>query len=295
MTNKRMVAAGLGVAITVSAAMSVLVAQSPEMRTRRGFIALDGRVSQLGAVLRDLDADALAGTKGAGGAQIDDVTAGGAAQKAGLKPGDIVVDYDGERVRSARQLTRLVRETAEGRKVSIGVLRAGQRQTVQATLDAGAPAWDVLIDDNRIRREVERGMRDMGRLHEFDIEPPPFDFHFEDGARWAVPRRRLGVTVDALSPQLAEYFGVKGGGALVSSVSPDSPAAKAGITAGDVITSVNGTHVEGAGDIGRAIAAAKGTDVSIGLIRNRKDMTVKASIERPERPEGHTAPRRPVG
>ena len=56
-------------------------------------------------------------------------------------------------------------------------------------------------------------------------------------------RGRLGVTVQSLTPELEEYFGAKNGGALVSSVTQDSAAAKAGIKAGDVITSINGRRV----------------------------------------------------
>ena len=59
------------------------------------------------------------------------------AEKAGIKAGDVVVEYDGERVRSARQFTRLVQETPEGRTVAIGLLRDGKKQTVNATPEDG--------------------------------------------------------------------------------------------------------------------------------------------------------------
>jgi len=99
--------------------------------------------------------------------------------------------------------------------------------------------------------------------------------------------------VEELSSQLADYFGAKDGGALVSSVTADSPAAKAGIKAGDVITTVNGNRVRDAADVSRELSDAKSDAVSIGLLRDKKETTVTATIEstRVERPR---PPRRAV-
>ena len=96
-------------------------------------MVLDGRGSQLGVMVSDVDATATTG-----GVQIDEVNDDSPAEKAGIKSGDVIVEYDGERVRSARQFTRLVQETPEGRTVKIGLLRDGKRQTVDATPENGA-------------------------------------------------------------------------------------------------------------------------------------------------------------
>ncbi len=183
------------------------------------------------------------------------------AEKAGLKAGDIVVEYDGERVRSARQFTRLVQETPEGRSVAIGIMRDGKKQTVNATPESGRMTWNFGPDVDRALRDAERGMR----AFRFDVPAPYFDFRFDDRDRdnreprrfeYRVPqefrvpvpgygsrRGRLGVTVQSLTDELEDFFGAKNGGALVSSVSRDSAAAKAGIKAGDVIVSINGNAV----------------------------------------------------
>ncbi len=201
------------------------------------------------------------------------------AAKAGLKAGDIVTEYDGERVRSARQFTRLVQETPEGRSVSMAVLRNGQKQTLQATPEARELSWTMGIDGDRIARETERSMREAWRG--FRMDSPAFKFRFDDGfpGPWMTPRGRLGVSVEGLSTQLAEYFGAKDGGALVSSVTADSPAAKAGIKAGDVITTVNGNRVRDADDLVRELSDAKSDDVTIGLLRDKKETSVKATLE----------------
>ena len=78
-----------------------------------------------------------------------------------------------------------------------------------------------------------------------------------------------------MTKQLADYFGVVDGkGVLVTSVAEDSPAAKAGIKAGDVITAVDGEKVEGSGDLSRAINRKKGGDVSLTIVRNKSQRTI---------------------
>jgi serine protease Do len=261
--------------VAIGAAISVISAQDRRVERRPNVMVLDGRGAQLGASVSDTDT----------GVRIDDVRENSPAERAGMQEGDIVVEFDGERVRSARQLTRLVQETPDGRAVNVAVLRNGQRQTLKATPESrGDFAFN--FDADRLRDEIERGMRD------FNFEPKDFDFRFDDrGPRrfeYRVPERvmplmggrgRLGVSVQSLTPDLQEYFGATNGGALVSSVAPDSPASRAGLKAGDVITSINGREVRETGDLMRELADASG-EVTIVLLRDRQQMTVKATIER---------------
>lgn len=282
----------LGLAVAVVTVVSSLGAQSRiqvEPRTDRNVMVLDGRGSQLGVMVSDLDAKAATT-----GVKIDEVTQDSAAEKAGIRAGDVVVDYDGERVRSARQFTRLVQETPEGRSVAIGLMRDGKKQTVNATPENGRMTWNLGPEMDRAMREAGRGMR------EFRFDAPTFDFHFDDrghepGDReprrfeYRVPggmlpyisgsRGRLGVSVQSLTPDLEEYFGAKGGGALVSGVTKESAAAKAGVKAGDVITSINGRRVTDSDDLVRELDDLTG-EVTIVLIRDKKEMTLKATLER---------------
>jgi serine protease Do/serine protease DegQ len=115
-----------------------------------------------------------------------------------------------------------------------------------------------------------------------------FDFDMWRGP--ASPRGRLGVQLGELTPQLAEYFGAKDGGVLVSSINQGSPAEKAGLKAGDVITSVNGDRVRDSDDLIDELRDAEGREVTIGILRDKKESTVTATLDQAPRP----ARRRPA-
>ena len=90
---------------------------------------------------------------------------------------------------------------------------------------------------------------------------------------------RLGLTVQDLQPQLAEYFGVREG-VLVTSVSSGSTAEKAGVKAGDVITTLNGAAVASASDLRqRALRLEDGAELTLGVVRDKKTMTLKGKVE----------------
>ena len=306
MKASRVAIFGLVLGVAVAAAAAGLVAQGRQAPDRNDgprtrVMTLDGRGGQLGVVVRDLDEAGLKGAAGAAsGVRIDDVDQDSAAAKAGLREGDIVVDVDGERVRSARQFSRLIQETPDGRSVNLGVVRDGKKQSVSVTPESRPFAFG--FDSNMIDREVARGLRDLGprlreiepRLREIEprlreIEPRlrefrfngPMDFDFDMLPRTTSPRGRLGVQLNELTPQLADYFGVKDGGVLVSSITKDSAAEKAGLKAGDVITSVNGDRVRHTDDLVDELRDAKDGDVTIGIIRDKKESSVKATIENP--------------
>jgi serine protease Do len=95
-----------------------------------------------------------------------------------------------------------------------------------------------------------------------------------------VRRGWIGVEVQKVTPEIAESMGLKKTeGALVAQPQPHSPAADAGIKAGDVITSVNGQEIKDSRDLAKKIAAtAPGTSVRIGLVRDGKEMTVTAKL-----------------
>jgi len=209
------------------------------------------------------------------GVRVDDVHARSPAAKAGIREGDLVVEFDGERVRSAMQLTRLVRETPNGRSVAVAVMRDGKRQALQATPESGR---SFAFDDNALS-ELERGLRDLPRryrvvppLYRYEGFPPGFEYRLPESSRG-----RLGVSVQSLTPDLEEYFGAKNGGALVSSVLQDSAAAKAGVKAGDVITSINGRAVTDSDDLMRELRALRG-EITILVLRDRKEVTLKATL-----------------
>jgi S1-C subfamily serine protease len=223
------------------------------------------------------------------GALVKRVEPDSAAAAAGLQADDVIVGYQGERVHSAAQLSRLVRETPPGRKVSIEVSRAGSPRTVSATLGEGrlGPLADKFDFDFDVPMPAI-AMRPPRPPRAPAPPAPPasewFDFRgFED--LWGgMGRGRLGVTYQELGDQLARYFKVEGG-LLVTNVGEGTPAEKAGIKAGDVIVSANGKAVRTSGDLREAIDRSDdGAELAVGLQRDGKPVEVKAKLaERQDR------------
>lgn len=286
MSKARFAVFGLILAGGIAVAVSGLLAQTarrPDERSRPRMMMLDGRGGQIGVVVEDLDAAGLkAAGSATGGVRLEQVDQDGPAAKAGLREGDVIVDVDGDRVRSARQFSRLIQETADGRAVKLGIVRDGQRQTAEVTPESRAFGFG--FDSDRIGRDIARQWRDLEpQLREFRFNGP-MDFHFDMPGLLSSPRARLGIGIDELTPQLAEYFGVKDGGVLVSSITHDSAAERAGLKAGDVIVSINGDRVRHADDLIDELRAAEGQDVTIGIVRDKKESTLKATIEESPRP-----------
>jgi S1-C subfamily serine protease len=151
-----------------------------------------------------------------------------------------------------------------------------------------------LIDEGRMR-DLQGRMRNLERNYHFELAPegwlnqlPP---ELPPGASlrgWSLGGGRLGITFEDLTEQLASYFGAKDG-VLVRSVNDDSPAAKAGVKAGDVITSFNGEEVTSASGFSRMARNAKdGEEVTLGILRDHKTMSLKV------KPEGAPPRRRPL-
>ena len=237
----------------------------------RLLIQAFGSASQIGIGVREVTAEDAAKAKLAQplGVYIESVRENSPAATAGLKPGDIVLDFDGERVRSASHFTRLVQETAPNRQVEVVVVRGTSKQTLKVVPETSNRLDDLLSNDNR--REFRDRLRTLPPNFNFDLDP--------DVLRRAVPiaGATLGITAMPLTDQLASYFGVKQG-VLVSSVNSDSPAAGADLKAGDVITAVNGRSVTSVGEVTRAIREARAGTVEITVTRDRKSMTLKAAV-----------------
>lgn len=297
--HRKLAVFGVVLAAGVAAAVTSLVAQAPKVegRSRPRVMMLDGRGAQLGVMVDDLTTEELKSAGGViSGVRIEEVDQDSPAAKAGLQEGDIVVEVDGDRVRSARQFSRLIQETPEGRSVALGVVRNGKRQTISVTPESRAFGFG--IDSDRIGRDIARSLRDIEpRMRELEprlreLEPQwrefrfngPMDFNFDFAPNWTSPRGRLGVQLGELTPQLAEYFGAKDGGVLVSSINSGSPAEKAGLKAGDVITSINGTAVRDTDDLIDELRGVEGQEVTIGILRDKKASSLKATLEERPRP-----------
>ncbi|MEX2272289.1 MAG: PDZ domain-containing protein [Vicinamibacterales bacterium] len=251
---------------------------------QRAFEVLNpGAGSRIGVSIEDVAAEDVASRKLASqsGALITTVEEGTPAEEAGFRAGDVVLEFDGERVRSARQLTRLVQETPAGRKVAVTVSRDGQRVNLTVEPESAARVSTftpgVRVDAAPAPRAPRARAPQVFRTPAPEILDLPEFETFRGGFAFSFGGGRLGVSTQTLREQLAKHFGVERG-VLVTEVVENSAASKAGIRAGDVITKVNGTAIDDAGDLARALGDKNG-DVTIELVRDRKPQTLKATIE----------------
>jgi len=207
------------------------------------------------------------------GVGVTEVLKDSPAEKAGLRKDDVIVGFNGESVTSVRKLNRLVAESSADQNVRLTINRGGSEQEVTATLAERKPAhtiWNGKMNDEW-KMKMEKMQKDFPKIKDGDG-----NFVFTWGSH-----RRLGVGTQELTKQLAEYFGVSEG-ILITSVNENSPAAKAGLKAGDVITAVDGEKVDSSGDVSRVINKKQDGPVTLTIVRDRATLTVTVTPEKPE-------------
>lgn len=214
------------------------------------------------------------------GVGITQVIKDSPAEKAGLRKDDVILRLDGENITSVRKLNRLVAEIAPDQSVRVTVSRGGSEQELTATIgkrNNTSMAQGMLSGEPRVWRWE-------GNPKDFKFEMAPFErFSLDldkdgDLAFMLNNGRRIGVSTMTLNKQLADYFGISGGkGVLVTSVTEDGPAAKAGVKAGDVITAIDGEAVDSPGDLSRVINRKKDGEVTLTVIRNKSQQTIRVT------------------
>lgn len=245
--------------------------------------------SFLGVYAEDVNRGNMAryGMREARGVGITQVVKDSPAEKAGLKKEDVILRFEGDSVTSVRKLNRLVSEVAPDQTVKLGISRGGDEQEVAVTIGKRNDSVNAMEHFNFKGLDKLEGLdklQGLGRLQELEKMTPPGANVWKwegqgpgkDGMVFAFGNhRRIGVSTMQLTKQLADYFGIADGkGVLVTSVADDSPAAKAGLKAGDVITAIDGEKVEGAGDLARGINKKKDGDVTLTVIRNKNQRTI---------------------
>jgi serine protease Do len=252
----------------VAAALFCLVPQlpaqqfdSPQTFSLFGQSGING--SHLGVSLKDIDADRarVINLGDPRGVEVVGVQEGSPAEQAGIKTGDVLLSYNGENILGAQQLGRLVSETPRGRKIKIEYWREGKVSTVTATT-AGPAAM-------QFPNQGELQLMKMQGFGPFESSfPMPFMV-------WKTP---FGIECESLDSQLAEYFGVKHG-VLIRSVVKDSPAAKAGLRAGDIVTQIGDHGVYEPKDITSYLRTERRSfnPLSLEVTREHKAIAVKIS------------------
>lgn len=228
---------GIGFAIPSNMAKHVM----DELRTH-------GKVTraQLGVTVQGVTSDLAAslGLKDVGGALIGSVRHLSAADRAGLKRGDVIMAFNGQMVGDTNMLRNRVAETAPGSTADVTIVRDGREQHVSVKLDEAS-------SDKIARRDGD-----------------------SDGGDQAA----LGLSVAPLTPELASQYRLPRNthGIVVQDVDPDGRAADAGIRAGDVIEEVNRQPVQSVEDLREALR--KSTDRPVLLLVNREGSTMFVTV-----------------
>ena len=226
---------GIGFAVPASTALPVVQQLRETGSVQRGWLGvqLQPITDSLTKVL-NLPDDS--------GALVADVVDGGPAAEAGLREGDVILNFDGQQVDDVRDLPRIVANTAAGKQVEITIWRNGQKETVQATVEQ--------------RSRAVAGTEGDGT-----------------GKTASATGGPLGLSLAPLDPRTRRELGLErqAAGALVTEVKQGSPAAESGIRAGDVIVSVNQQPVENPQDAAQRLQSAAKEKSGIALLRINRD------------------------
>ncbi|MFL6414495.1 MAG: PDZ domain-containing protein [Bryobacteraceae bacterium] len=229
------------------------------------------QVSFLGVAVVDIDPDRASrlNLNEERGIEVTHVAEASPADKAGIAPGDVLLSYNGENILSSQQFVRLVQETPIGRKVKIQLWRHDKTDSVVAAIGS-APAKPFGIPANFANFSIP-SMRYSPMM---DIPMPILVWR----------NTVLGAQLEELDKPMAQYFGVKGG-MLVRSVDDDSPAARAGLKVGDVITGIGTSSVQTARDLSSYFRSQRPLrkEISIVATRDHKEVTLTLPPVEPRR------------
>lgn len=228
---------GIGFAIPINMAKGVLPQLEEKGKVTRGWLGVG-----IQPVTPEL-AQSF-GVEGEKGALVADVAKDSPADKAGLKSGDIILEFDGKQIQEMNNLPRLVAATPVGNKVKLKILRNGKSEVVTVKIEQ--------------LKEGEEIVAQPGAMQD-----------------------RMGMTVKELNAELAAQIGIKETkGVVVMTVKPGGLAEEAGIAAGDVIKEINGTKINSAADFTKAVSAhKKGAVMRLLLRRGDSSLFVAVKVE----------------
>jgi serine protease Do len=231
----------------------------------------------LGVNLSEVDNDRITALhlKDAHGAEVMFVDHDAPAGKSGLKVHDVILQFDGQPVENAEQLKHRLLDMPSGRTVSFLVNRDGSPINISVQL----------CDREELQHKA-------WSQHKTVPEPAPparsgFSQTFVGAPSTAVtgildtvmPKGLyVGAELNPVRTQLADYFGVSSGtGLLVENVDYQSPAARAGLKAGDVVVKVEAQQMTSKGDWVKAIRSHRGHLVLVTVMRNKQELILTMS------------------
>ncbi|HEU0117358.1 MAG TPA: DegQ family serine endoprotease, partial [Alphaproteobacteria bacterium] len=232
---------GIGFAIPSSLAKNVIDQVRDHGHIRRGWLGV-----HIQSVTQDI-ADSL-GLEKPRGALVSSVTPDGPAAKAGVQPGDVILNFDGKEVPEMRRLPLMVAETDVDKNAPMTVYRKGEKVELKVKIGEMSGKEETADEEND---------------KESAPAPTPNTEKVED----------LGINVAPLTDSLRTKFGVKKdvNGLIVTNVSSDGIAADQGIEAGDVITEAAQENLKAAKELVELVKKAKKDNKPLLLLVNRKD------------------------
>jgi C-terminal processing protease CtpA/Prc len=214
----------------------------------------------IGVYVQDMDADLrrYLDLEERYGVLINDVADDSPAEEAGLREEDVIIRFDGKRIRNSKDLSRAVGRKEPGEKVKLEIIRDSEKKKITLRI-----------------AEKPRGF-----YSRYGKTPRTFYGPFKGYRRpW------LGIRMTDLNKDLAQYFKVdKKEGVLILSVEEDSPAENSGLKAGDIITRMDGEKIQVSEDVKDIIEEKEvGDEIEIKIIRKGNKQTLKAKLERAPR------------
>ena len=224
----------IGFAIPIAVIKQILPQLEKTGRVARGFLGVQPQ-----PITQDM-VDTL-GLKSTQGALIADVVKASPADKAGIKPGDVVVSLNGKPVVDANQLTRDVGAFPPGQSVRLDVVHDGKSQKVEVKLTERPDEKETTSRAGGSGGDVDRSSGDV-----------------------------LGVRVQDLTPELAQRARVEPGtkGVVITDLAQDSPASQAGLDPGDVILEINRQPVTSVADYKKLVSKLKKGDTVLLRVRS---------------------------
>ncbi len=204
------------------------------------------------------------------GVEVAHVEENSPAAKAGLKEGDVVLEYNGMPVQGYEQFGRLVRETPAGHQAKLVIWRNGSAQDMMVTVGA-RKAMVIETPEGPVTMPTIPPVPPMPPMP--TIEIPRFEM------TWQSPM--LGIEGESLGQQqqLAEYFGVTDG-VLVKAVIKGSAAEKGGLKAGDVIVKVDGAKVGSTREITSQLRSVRSRkSVPVTVVRDKKELAFAVNLD----------------
>jgi serine protease Do len=242
----------------------------------------------LGVDIRDVNDEQISSLKlpAAHGAEIVGMDHDGPACKSGMQVHDVILQMNGQAIEGEEQLRRLLRETPAGRQVTFVLNRDGQQRTISAQManreEVERKAWQnhYTVPDPSQEASTPSPLPKHGNSFFHGSTSAAASSALKEahsflGTSMIVSSSYTGAKLEVMGPQLAEFFGAQGSsGLLVRSVDPNSPAAAAGLKAGDVVVKVNTLQVVNGSDWSKTIHENRGKAVDVVIMRDKKEKSL---------------------